>query len=681
MTLYLDSLKLKNYRQYKDATIEFSRESKKMFTVLRGDNGAGKTNVMNAITWCLYGRENHLNGSEDDRGQNRLPIVNKEVLRKTPDQERIRMYVELILADEIEPKIKIKRILTLYNNNKTITKHDKDVGAPIPMGSKPSVETIYSWYEPNEGGWETVYNTDFGRNIETLLPENLSMYYLFDGERLESFFQNVKNVKVGIENVTQIGVLQDAIVRLEKIRSAKIRNSKSIHPEVKRYDSRLNDIRERSNKINDEIKKLELKKITMDDQRSQITKHLKKFDGIREIINKEESLQVVINGLKKEHNETDANIRRHVLEYAGHMQARLAISKALRIIEEKVDAGILPPDINDTFLKKLLESNRCICGSNISMGRARDLVKKQLDKVKYTPKVSRICTTLTYELKKTEPTDVRTKLLDLEKKKDFLNIEIQEKADEHKQLKNKLKNVDKNRTNELIEERETLDVKINRVCENLGERKSDRKQMDVKLEDCERDLKLANKRSERRYGIKREVDFCTRSLDGLKAAQQKLITDVRFKVEKNTKKLFLNSIWKENSFNDVKINENYIVTAVDKYGHNVKEDLSSGEKMVLAFAFMAALRKVTDLKFPLIVDTPLGRISGKTRYKLANALPKALQGDQVVLFVTDAEYQAAIYEDHGKQKFPAIYKIINKYVGKDFDIIHDGESSEVRKRG
>ena len=591
------------------------------------------------------------------------------------------MYVELILADEIEPRIKIKRILTMYNNNKTITKHDKDVGAPIPMGSKPNVEMVYSWYEPNEGGWETVYNADFGRNVEELLPENLSGYYLFDGEQLESFFQNVKNVKNGIENVTQIEVLQKAIVRLETIRSRKIRNSKSIHPEVKRYDSRLNDIRERSNKINDEIRKLEFKKVTMGDQRSQITKHLKQFDGIREIINKEESLQMMINKLKKERDEIDADIGRHVLEYAGHMQAHLAISKALRIIEEKVDAGVLPPDINDTFLKKLLESNHCICGSDISVGRARDLVEKQLDMVKYTPKVSGICTTLAYELKKTEPTDVRTKLLDLEKKKDLLNIEIQEKTDERKQLKNKLKYVDKSRTNELIEEREVLDVKINRVCENLGERKSDRKQIDVKLENCERDLKLANKRSEQRYGIKREVEFCTKSLDGLKATLQKLITDVRFEVEKNTKELFLNSIWKENAFSDVKINENYIVTAVDKYGQNVREDLSSGEKMILAFAFMAALRKVTDLKFPLIVDTPLGRISGKTRYKLANVLPKALQGDQIVLFVTDAEYQAAIHEDQGKQKFPAIYKIINKYVGKDFDIIHDGESSEVRERG
>ena len=60
MTLRIDTIKLENYRQYKDATIEFSRDPKRMLTVLRGNNGVGKTNIMNAITWCLYGKENHL---------------------------------------------------------------------------------------------------------------------------------------------------------------------------------------------------------------------------------------------------------------------------------------------------------------------------------------------------------------------------------------------------------------------------------------------------------------------------------------------------------------------------------------------------------------------------------------------------------------------------------------------
>ena len=53
----ISSLKIENFRQYRDVDIKFSHDPKKAFTVLRGGNGAGKTNIMNAITWCLYGTE------------------------------------------------------------------------------------------------------------------------------------------------------------------------------------------------------------------------------------------------------------------------------------------------------------------------------------------------------------------------------------------------------------------------------------------------------------------------------------------------------------------------------------------------------------------------------------------------------------------------------------------------
>ena len=55
--MILKSLYLKNYRTYRGPEeIKFACGDKNI-TIIQGNNEVGKTTIMNAITWCLYGRE------------------------------------------------------------------------------------------------------------------------------------------------------------------------------------------------------------------------------------------------------------------------------------------------------------------------------------------------------------------------------------------------------------------------------------------------------------------------------------------------------------------------------------------------------------------------------------------------------------------------------------------------
>jgi DNA sulfur modification protein DndD len=64
--------------------------------------------------------------------------------------------------------------------------------------------------------------------------------------------------------------------------------------------------------------------------------------------------------------------------------------------------------------------------------------------------------------------------------------------------------------------------------------------------------------------------------------------------------------------------------------------LSAGEKQLLAVAIMWALREVSGVPMPVIIDTPLGRLDSDHRLSMVqDYFPRA--SHQVVVFVTDTE--------------------------------------------
>ena len=87
----------------------------------------------------------------------------------------------------------------------------------------------------------------------------------------------------------------------------------------------------------------------------------------------------------------------------------------------------------------------------------------------------------------------------------------------------------------------------------------------------------------------------------------------------------------------------------NKFNNNVKLDLSAGERQVLALSFMSALKDITGYEAPVLIDTPMGRISKKPKDNIAECLPKYLKDTQLILLVTDSEYTASVKEKLDKR--------------------------------
>ena len=74
--LKFQKIELKNYRPFVDEFIDFSQENKRPITIVEGKNSAGKTSLVHAIHWCLYGDEKDI--AESSKGK---PRCNKKTMR------------------------------------------------------------------------------------------------------------------------------------------------------------------------------------------------------------------------------------------------------------------------------------------------------------------------------------------------------------------------------------------------------------------------------------------------------------------------------------------------------------------------------------------------------------------------------------------------------------------------
>lgn len=389
---HISSLEIKNFRQYREAQIVFSHDPGKMFTVIRGANGAGKTNIMNAITWCLYGTEKHLGSDERD-----MPIVNTNALSEKPDGLVV-MNVKIKLADQEGDKYTIMRQIALYNDGQTdLTEYDNDTKMVIPSRSTPVITKTFQYYDEDDGGWKT---TDFfDTSVQKLLPEDLALYFLFDGEELEDFFEYNDKTKKGIEDVSQIKTAEQAIATLRKLITQKRRDSKNLDPNVDECIQQLENAEKSVDELKEKIKNTNSEIRRNNGRINEIDRFIIGTGGDVGQYQKElKTIEKQISDLVTKRKDVESKKTNHVVEHMFGTQLLANIGMTVNSIRAKTMDGTLPPKIRDTFLKELLESGRCICGNDISNGLpSRDKVQRLFESAKYS-EISNICSELKHEL-------------------------------------------------------------------------------------------------------------------------------------------------------------------------------------------------------------------------------------------------------------------------------------------
>jgi len=225
-----------------------------------------------------------------------------------------------------------------------------------------------------------------------------------------------------------------------------------------------------------------------------------------------------------------------------------------------------------------------------------------------------------------------------------------------KEISEKLDNVDIDEVvkwnNKIKESTELRDKQVGNIAiteEVIGRIKKN-------IKDLNTDLKKELDKEDRYRNLKIKLSFCNESYKVLKNIKEDIVEEIRKEIEKETEKQFLELIWKKDTYCKVQIGEDYEISLFDKNNMGGIGTLSAGETQILALSFIGALNVVSGFNAPIIIDTPLGRISLVPRLNIVRNMHKFLSQKQIILLVTDDEYSENVRE-----------KLIGR-IGKEYEI-------------
>ena len=630
--MWIEQISLRNYRQYRSALIDFAPPGQKGFTIIQGANGSGKTNLLNAITWCLYAKEYHL--SQKYLG---LPVCYTGVAGGTDGRQTGMVEVRIIFREGDGSRLVITRTLKFRIRMDGEIEVVPDPSSTDPSGSKLSVlRQIRKDMHP-VGDPEYV--------VQQLIPETIEEYFLFDGERLDRYFQETSGQQIleAVFNISQLELLELLIEHMSNKRGEFLRGRKDLSPQAESIRREIESFQASAAILRKEIDESKRAKGEAERVERELGERLKSLgpENIGRLQDERERLDPEIASTEKRLSDLETQHRDVLLAASLPVIAHPALSMMKGLIDETEESGQIPPAYRQSFLLKLLREERCICGTQLTTGTtAHQLVESRSKEVSVLSEMSE---ELIREAGNTR--QLGFEVSELIKRLSWLSSQIKDQEATLKTKSERLAEIqvligksDVSAIKQLDEEieryrdlREKLAIDVASKEERLGREKASLESLTTALE---RELQ-----KEARFKELNDVlQFCERCLQAAAQIRDEIMVSVRAAIEEKTRSHFLGLIWKKNTYNDVTIGEDYNVSVTHQSGGEALGTLSAGERQLLALSFVAALNSVSGFNVPLVIDTPLARISREPRRSVASKLPKFLEGTQVVLLVTEEEY-------------------------------------------
>ena len=631
--MLLKSLYLRNYRTYRGPEeINFATGEKNV-TIIQGNNEVGKTTIMNAITWCLYGAEYYKNEGNE-------PIWSKSTSYDLEKGDEDYVEVRLTMEDAKGKEVKFVHKLEFYKND----------NGDCKKGS--SEHNIYIDEVP-----VSFKNTYISKH----LPKNIRKYFLFDGEQLEKYFnEDNDNIKKSVYQLSQLNLLKKTKGHLDTRKKEFTTKLNNLNPKLSYYLQKRTTCEENLEKKEEQLSNTEKDIKNWESIIAEAEENIRLFgDNPQKLIDQKKDLENDLKKLDYNISKSNEDLNKFLFKNFPKIMSINSLLEVKEICHDLEEKGFIPARYKKEFLEYLLEQHECICGADLSEGsEAYNKMKQLCDE---TDEATNIADTVNILLGSINtiiddfPINFRDDLKERRSNISNLNDERKSVSKRITDINNLLSESDEEEIKNL---QESIDLYTNLVktnTEKLGKYKEQIKNLNDEIIELNEQIEKEEAKAGQKTDIQSSIDFCQTAADEIDRIYKELEVDIHRKLQDLTSEEFTNIHWKE-FYNGVTIDNEYNVIIHKEGGDVVPNDLSKGGQLVLALSFMTALNSLSGFELPIIIDTPLGRLDEPIKENIGKYLPQYTRRKQVTLLVTSSEYSTAFK------------KGIRDYVGKEYTL-------------
>lgn len=626
-----ESIEITNYRQYQHVCFEFPKKTEYDLHLIVASNGIGKTNLLNAINWCLYDDEPHLDNKEESVTMaNHASIFEAE--RNGDTEIEIAVVIRATAGSET---IEFKRSAMAVVQTKFVQK------------SKLSV-TVFGV----DGNTVILVGDEAKLKVNQYLPQPIREYFFFDGERLINYFgarRNSTNVTDSIYSIAQINVVHSAVMHMHEMEKQYNREISRANPNVGLLTEKRDTKQRELDEINETIERLK-------DSISQAKERIAELDVL---ISGQEHLVTYTN----KYNENESRIeeyredRKQVIYKMEAMVRKYYVllsfyqenERTNEYIQSKADSGKLPPLVDvDEILRRSLDDKICrVCGQSIQSGsHAEEHIRAIISQLEFSTSVSNRLSSMKndvyrfvhdargYSAEKDamlrELSGIDEKIAKLEEENENILIQLGG-------------NVDTQQIESFMDERKHLKEQVETDNYRVGAHSNRYEQVESELASIEQDLRRAIESVEHIDEVRAKYNVAVEAKRILEEIEQEIIDEVRLRMKEETKAYFDEMIWKKHTYGDISFDDSFrlhVFHAVT--GEPCLGTASASEKQLLALAFTLALHKVSGHDAPLFIDTPVGRVSDANRANFGETLVPISKYKQLMLTFTPDEFSVDI---------------------------------------